>query len=338
MQLALSLIALTTLLHQSNAIFDVDTIIRKPAMGSTQWQDTTRLPNGSWTLTPEPKTNTPTGHGRKWLVAGAHAAVWGASYYTLNQTWYNNYPRSGFHCFNDNREWLQMDKAGHLWTAYQMSRLSGQAWQWAGFSQRQAAWLGGISGVAYQSIIEIQDGLSAEWGFSWGDMTANIVGSALYVVQELTGGEQKWQIKFSYHPYPYSADLKYRRNASFGNTLSERMLKDYNSQTYWLSANLRSLLPASRLPKWLNFSLGYSGKGMFGAVHNTWVDKDGLVHDRSDIRRTRHVYLSADVDLTKIKTNNRLLRTVLYVLNAVKIPAPTIEFSRGKIYWHWIYY
>nr|WP_276480993.1 hypothetical protein [Paraflavitalea sp. H1-2-19X] len=50
-----------------------------------------------------------------------------------------------------------------MWTAYQMSRLSGIAWQWAGFGEHQAAWLGGISGIAYQSIIEMQDGFSAEW-------------------------------------------------------------------------------------------------------------------------------------------------------------------------------
>ncbi|WP_315815813.1 DUF2279 domain-containing protein [Paraflavitalea speifideaquila] len=92
----------------------------------------------------------------------------GGSYIALNKAWYADYPKESFHFFNDNGEWLQMDKAGHVWTAYQMSRVSGALWKWAGLSAAKSAWLGGISGVAYQSIIEIQDGFSSEWGFSWG--------------------------------------------------------------------------------------------------------------------------------------------------------------------------
>lgn len=311
-----------------------------PASGDTTRKDTSqpRVESGNWTLIPVRETPCLSCTGRKWAVAGGHAALWGASFYTLNQAWYKGYPKSAFHFFNDNAEWLQMDKLGHLWTAYQMSRVSGIAWQWAGFTRRQAAWLGGISGVAYQSIIEIQDGFSAEWGFSWGDMTANIAGSALYTVQELLGGDHKLQVKLSYSPYTYSDDMKERRDAFFGKSIQERILKDYNSQTYWLSANLRSLMPASRLPKWLNVSVGYSGKGMLGGMDNTWTDKAGIEHDRSDIPRTRHFYLSADVDLTKIRTNNKVLRTVFYVLNSVKIPAPTLELSQGKLRGHWLYF
>lgn len=122
---------------------------------------------------------------RIWLVAGAHAALWGGSYLALNKAWYADYPRQSFHFFNDNSEWNQMDKSGHVWTAYQMSRLSSELWRWAGLSDHKSAWLGGLSGVAYQSIIEIQDGFSSEWGFSWGDMAANVTGAALYTAQEL---------------------------------------------------------------------------------------------------------------------------------------------------------
>ncbi|MDF2192057.1 DUF2279 domain-containing protein [Paraflavitalea sp. CAU 1676] len=277
---------------------------------------------------------------RVWLVGGAHVALWGISFIALDQAWYKDYPKSSFHFFNDNREWQQMDKAGHVWTAYQMSRISGALWNWAGLKPHQSAWLGGLSGVAYQSIIEIQDGFSDEWGFSWGDMAANITGSALYTAQQLLWQEQRLQVKLSYWPYDYNApELSARRDQLFGKSVQERILKDYNSQTYWLSANLRSFLPNTHLPKWLNLSVGYSADGMLGGHENRWTDKGGEAHYRPDIARTRHFYLSPDIDLTKIKTKSRFLRSALSLLNMVKIPAPTLELtSKGKVKGHWVYF
>ena len=32
----------------------------------------------------------------------------------LHQLWYKNDPKSDFHFINDNSEWLQMDKVGHV--------------------------------------------------------------------------------------------------------------------------------------------------------------------------------------------------------------------------------
>lgn len=277
---------------------------------------------------------------RKWLVAGVHAALWGGSYIALNKAWYADYPKESFHFFNDNREWSQMDKAGHVWTAYQMSRFSGALWQWAGLNPKKSAWLGGISGVAYQSIIEIQDGFSSEWGFSWGDMAANVTGSALYVAQELLWQEQRLQVKMSYWPYDYnSPELTARRDQLFGKSIPERMLKDYNSQTYWLSANIYSFMPDSRLPKWLNLAVGYAAKGMLGGYDNKWVDKAGVAHNRNDIVRCRHFYLSPDIDLTKIKTKSKFLRSAFFVLNMIKIPAPALELSSsGKFRGHLIHF
>src|SRR6185369_8572935 len=106
-------------------------------------------------------------------------------------------------------------------------------------------------------IIEIQDGFSSQWGFSWGDMLANVSGAAAYISQELAWKDQRIQIKLSYWPYDYnSPELKTRRDQLFGKSLPERILKDYNSQTYWVSGNLHSFMPGTALPKWLNLSLG----------------------------------------------------------------------------------
>lgn len=278
--------------------------------------------------------------GRLWAVAGAHAAFWAGSYIALNKAWYADYPKQSFHFFNDNREWNQMDKAGHVITTYQFSTISASLWRLTGLSDKTSAWLGGASGIAYQSIIEIQDGFSSEWGFSWGDMVANVGGAALYVAQELGWKEQRILIKLSYWPYDYdSPELLARRNELFGKSLSERLLKDYNSQTIWVSANLKSFLPSTNLPKWLNVAVGYGSDGLLGGFENKWTDKQGVPYNRSDIPRIRQFYLSPDIDLTKIKTNSKFLRIVLSVVNIVKIPAPALELnSKGKFRMHAIYF
>jgi hypothetical protein len=274
---------------------------------------------------------------RQWLVGGTQVALWTGSYIALNQAWYADYPKKGFHTFNDWGEWQQMDKAGHIWTAYTLGRYSTALWRWAGMKDQSAIVLGGVSAIAYQSIIEIQDGFSEEWGFSWGDMAANAVGAAAYAVQELTWKEQRLQIKFNYHPYAYPADLVGRRNELFGESTIERMLKDYNSQTYWLSGNLNRFLPGSKIPKWLNLSLGYSADLMLAGKENKWEDDNGNMVDYTQYDRVRRYYLSFDIDLTRIHTRSKFLNSLLFTFNAVKIPAPTLEFNnQGRFAWHWL--
>ncbi len=276
--------------------------------------------------------------GRIWITAGANTAFWTGSYIALNKAWYAGYPRSAFHFFNDNAEWNQMDKAGHLWTGYTLSRASARMWRWSGLNENTSAILGGVSGLMYQSIIELQDGFSSEWGFSWGDMGANMLGASLFSAQEMLWQEQKIQIKLGYQPYHYPSGLSGRRNELFGKSIPERMLKDYNSQTYWLSANIAGFLSRDNtFPKWLNIAIGYGSDGMMGARSNIWTDKNGTLHDYSSMERVRRVYLSPDVDLTKIRTKSRFLRSAFFILNMIKIPAPAIEWnSDGKLRGHWI--
>jgi hypothetical protein len=189
-------------------------------------------------------------------------------------------------------------------------------------------------------VIEVLDGFSAEWGWSWSDIGANVFGSGLFLSQELAWGEQRIQYKFSFHRKSYDEPmLNQRSNKLFGNSWYERMLKDYNGQTYWLSANLKSFFPKSKLPAWLNISVGYGADGMFGGFENLAKDKDGnITFDRRDIQRYRQWYLAPDIDFTKIKTNKKWLRTAFHFLNAFKFPAPALELSNGKLKAHAIYF
>lgn len=273
----------------------------------------------------------------KW-VAAANIVGYGGSLAALSAIWYSKQPRSNFHFFNDDAEWLQVDKVGHMYSAYIESHASSELWRWAGLPRKKRIWIGGLSGVAYQSIIEILDGFSAEYGFSTGDFVANVLGSAVFVSQELAWDEQKIKIKFSTHQKVYATpELEMRADKIYGKTDIERIVKDYNSQTYWLSGNIHSLFHADGWPEWLNIAVGYGADGMFGARNNIARDTQGnIVFDRSDIRRYRQWYISPDVDFTKIKTNKKGIRILLFILNSFKFPAPALELSKGKLKGHWI--
>ncbi len=276
---------------------------------------------------------------RKLLIGGLSVAGYGGSLLLLNEAWYKQYPKSSFHTYNDAAEWLQVDKVGHAWTAYNTSRGTTALWKWAGLSNNQAVLTGSLSGFAYMTVIELLDAHSTEWGWSWADMAANFSGSLLFASQQIGWKEQRIQFKFSSHKKRYPTDLEGRADDLYGASLPERILKDYNGQAYWLSFNLNSFLPETKLPSWLNLAIGYGADDIFGGFGNIAVDKNGSINfNRPDIKRYRQWYLAPDLDLTKIKTNSKLLRTGFAVFNSLKIPAPTLELSKGKLKGRWLYF
>jgi hypothetical protein len=277
---------------------------------------------------------------RQWLVAGINVAVYGGSLFVLHRAWYEDDAKAPFHTFDDSNEWLQVDKVGHAWTAYTTGRISTRLWQWAGVPHKKAVWIGGISGFVYLTGIEFLDAHSDKWGWSWGDIVANITGSGLFMAQEFLWKEQRIQFKFSFHKNTYGDPmLEERADSLYGSSFYERMLKDYNAQTYWLSTNIRSFFPKSNWPAWLNIAVGYGADGMFGGFENKWTDESGNEVTRYDIPRVRQFYLAPDIDFTKIKTKSKFLRTTFELLNSFKFPAPTLMIdSQGKVKAYAIYF
>lgn len=274
---------------------------------------------------------------RKWIVGLGTGTVYGSSFIYLNEAWYKGYPRSSFKTFNDAGEWMQMDKIGHAWTAYTMGKATAGMWRWAGVNEKKSVFLGSGTSLLYMLSIEYLDGRSAEWGWSWADVSADIFGSALFSAQQLGWKEQKVLLKFSSHKKNYGPSLNARADDLFGKSLPERILKDYNAQTYWLSCNLKSILKNDKLPAWLNVSVGYGADGMLGGYENLVKDKNGtIIFDRRDVERYRQIFLAPDIDLTKIKTSSKVLRTILFTVNCLKVPTPSLEFSQGKLRGHWL--
>ena len=266
---------------------------------------------------------------RRNAVILTESTLGGITLLGLNQLWYADYERSKFHTINDNSEWYQMDKLGHTFTAYHLGRFGAQTLNWAGVSKKNQLIYGGSLGFMFLTGVEVLDGFSEEWGFSWGDFAANAAGSGLFVGQELLWEEQRISLKYSFNRTRFAS----QNPNKLGNGILEEILKDYNGQTYWLSANLHSFFKESKLPKWLNVAVGYG--------------VDGLLYGESNLqqvnfpnqKRSRQFYLSLDVDLTKIETKSEFLKQVFNVFNVVKIPFPTLEINgNGKLVGHFVYF
>lgn len=264
---------------------------------------------------------------RKWTLGVSSIGLTTASLIYLNQAWYQDYNTSKFHWFNDNDEWFQMDKVGHVFTTYQTGRLMMGAMDWAGYSKKQQMLYGGLSGFTYLAAIEIMDGYSDGWGFSWGDVAANTLGSGLTIGQKAWWNEQRIQLKFSFR----KTSLAQYRPDLLGKSWSTQILKDYNGQTYWLSINPSSFMkPETKFPKWLNVAFGYGADGMLGARYNNILVMDENGNTRY-FNRYQQYYFSLDADLTRIKTKSKVLKSIFSCINIIKIPFPNLELSEGRL-------
>lgn len=250
----------------------------------------------------------------------------------LYSIWYLDYPQSGFHTTNDWDNWMQMDKIGHANVAYVVGQSSYHAFKWAGWKEKRAVWYGGMVGWTYLAAVEVMDGFSDGWGYSWGDMAFNTVGAGLFISQQLGWKEQRMMIKFSYHNtvHPdYNPEL-------LGSGGLQNVIKNYNGQTYWLSVNPRSFAKESMpwFPKWLNIAGGYGATDMIDAKQTPREIEAGFI-------RHRQYYLSLDVDLRRIPMKSGFWKTLLHTISFIKIPAPTVQFNgaqHGGTTFHWLYF
>jgi hypothetical protein len=210
----------------------------------------------------------------------------------LQQLWYSNDEDASFHFFDDSKNWLQMDKYGHAMSSYELTRLMNQAYRWSGLSKKKSMILSTSISFGYLSAIEIMDGYSPNWGFSWSDMGANLMGTSLFLFQEKYFLKQIFQPKFSFHPTPYSEI----RPEVLGQNLAESILKDYNGQSYWISFS-PGHLGISAWPKWLMLSLGHSIDGRLKGNSSQYMGYSS----------NREFLFSLDIDLTEFNVKSKVL-------------------------------
>ncbi|GAB3786448.1 DUF2279 domain-containing protein [Spirosoma horti] len=278
---------------------------------------------GAQPLPVTPALPEPTGirQGRFIGVLVGTAAFYTITLLMLRKQWYKK--KVPFHSFNDNREWLQMDKVGHAATAYCMSRGGYELMRWSGVNEQASILTGGLLALLFQTTLEVYDGHSEGWGFSKGDMLANAAGTALFMGQQYGAGQQVVSLKYGFRKTIFPP---FRPNV-LGKTTGVQMLKDYNGQQYWLSVNLASILPVGpSFPRWLNVDVGYSGSGMIGGHENPpLVDREGRP---IKFERYRQFFISPDADLSRISTFSPSLQRFIGTAQFFKIAAPSVEFNR----------
>lgn len=260
--------------------------------------------------------------------SAALAGGWTTTIATLSSVWYTQ-PKDKFNFFNDANNWLQMDKVGHFYAASHLTQRGTELFKWSGLSKNKSLILGSVFGFGFQTSFELLDGFSPDYGFSWSDVGANALGTANFVAQDVFWGEQKLKLKFSAHLTEFA---KYRPSV-LGTSFGERILKDYNGQTYWISFSPVTLFNLNtKFPKWINVSLGYGvNELLYGNDTETYL---------IDIpwNPQRRYLLSLDIDLENINVKRPWLKALFKQINTLKLPFPTLEFSNGNAQFYSIYF
>ena len=253
----------------------------------------------------------------------ASAAGYTAGMLTLNHVWYKDTGRQSFRFFNDNAEWKQVDKAGHFFASFYLSDLPAGTLRRYHVPERKADLIAALSGFLLTLPIEIMDGFSDGYGASWGDVAADAAGPTFYLGQKLLWHEIRIRPKFSFHRTGYPP----MRPALLGDNLLSETVKDYNGQTYWLSVDVDKFVP---FPQWLNLAVGYGAHDMVFARNHQ--------NEALGFNPYRQYYLALDVDLSGVRTRSRVVKTLLYVVSAIRLPAPAFEFSVNGSKFHPFYF
>ncbi|MCS6790920.1 MAG: YfiM family protein [Bacteroidia bacterium] len=239
-----------------------------------------------------------------WKVGLSYGVIYGAPF----MAWYPWSNAKGWRLFDDGIEWKQMDKLGHVWTTYHLSRLYAELAQREGSHSTLALYVGAVLAWSLQGSVEIVDGFFPKWGASLWDLAANSAGSALFLLNHAMR-TTPWQmmIRFSFFPSPYAKE----RPDALGRGIAQ-VLKDYNGQTYWLC------LLHKKLP--VGLAIGHSARGMIGGYHqeppSIWKP-----------REWRRWVLSLDVNWELLLKKPTLLR---HILVAIKIPFPAFVYERAR--------
>jgi hypothetical protein len=251
----------------------------------------------------------------------------------LGTIWYDDLGANGFKFRDDATQWYQMDKAGHAFTGYLIHNSIYQSYKWAGVKEKNSLLIGAATSAGYLLSFELLDGLSSAWGFSWTDISANTLGGFLFYTQQRWWNEQRIRMKFSSSPTSYA---QYRPDV-LGSNFAERLLKDYNGQTYWFSFNPYSFLTeGARFPTWINIAFGYSiDQRLFGSENSGSINYNG---ELLSFTSKRQYLFSLDIDLQRIPVKRPWLRSFFLGLNHLKIPFPAMEFSNTGIKFHGIYF
>ncbi len=243
------------------------------------------------------------------IVAGATAGAIVYGHAVVNDFWWKG-EKVPFHVntTTDYTYALNADKLGHMTFAYTASTIYGDLGRWCGMDSTAATWMGFGVALSYQTYVEIRDGFSKDYGFSWGDMGANLVGASLPVVQHYVPSLRCIDLQISYWP-----------SANFKNGAYNSIVDDYTSTTHWLAINTYDVAPRQWqqwIPPWLGIALGHSVQNLDGNGGGQHI-----------------VYLSLDWQLHRIPNLPPWLQSILRVLHLYHLPAPAVRILPSVVWY-----
>ena len=214
------------------------------------------------------------------LNAGVVAAVtaYGVGYWDYFQTapkassegWFGRTTSSG-----------GMDKLGHSWTSYSVANLYSYVYRWWDIDDQTANTLGALSSFGIQTVIELGDAFSGDYGFSYEDAIMNAMGAgAAYIRGRYPSLARKVDFRLEYKPSKLS-------------DLTNDLLTDYENQRYLIALKLDGfdMFHESAL-SYLELHAGYQARGYEGHI----VGSD-------DDDRRRSYYFGVGFNVSKLVQN-----------------------------------
>jgi hypothetical protein len=243
------------------------------------------------------------------IVCGAAITILGGIYYRWKTAWWNE-DNTNFHIYYNHTQIYNVDKIGHLYGGILFAECFGVGLRWAGLDFESSLLYGGLFSTMVYTFVELKDGFAPSWGFDPLDLSGSIIGSYYPYAQRKIPFLQNFNFKWSYYP----SNSIYYNNMNNESRNNQFFNDDYEGQTFWLTANLKNLIPQkinSFLPDFLNLALGIS------------------VENLSDpLNKHRVFILSPDIDITKlIQTDSDILNEILRLLNYIHLPLPAIRVS-----------
>lgn len=243
------------------------------------------------------------------LVGGVSTGAFVYGHVLQSDLWWKG-ERSDFHFdwHNDWRYALGADKLGHFFFPYVMSGMYNRAFLWSGLDTTTSLYLSSGLALAYETYVEIKDGFSAEWGFSWGDFTADALGAAFPVAQHYVPALK-----------PYSMKISFQASEKFRTGAHSVIFDDYESTYHWISVDVAAILPPdwrSSYPPWLNIAVGHSVKQL-------------------DFRGggTHELYLGLDWNLTALNVDGWWWDALMSVVRYYRLPAPAVRLYPGVVWY-----
>lgn len=240
-----------------------------------------------------------------WKVGLVVGGGWTALHFVKQNAWWKK-NATNFHIYYDWDYALWLDKVGHFYGTTILAHSFRSAFEACNFEQEEIVWYGSVMALAFQTYVEIEDGFSPDWGFSPPDMYANILGATFPVLQYYEPFFNNFQFKFSYYPKwainPHPADGRRRI-----------LIDDYEGQKYWLSFNVKNLLPNSVSRywfSWLNIAVGVGGKNI-----NGWGGGQ------------KDIFIALDLNTDELPIYGSFQTFIKRSLSFIKLPMPGIRIT-----------